>query len=402
MGLRLCASGMLAAPALGAAMLLSAGPISAAAAQTSTLISEPATPLLPQAFGERWTRLAEPAANQPARLLSLTTVSKAALEEAGPQRSAVADYTHAGRTLHLEAIEFGDRSGAYSAYTLVKQAGMRESGTRESGMRESKELGSWTSVGNGAVLFQQGTSMVLAQPAGMADLAALKPLAASLPKAQGNKGVAPLLPTFVAEHGLVPGSVRYALGPETYLAEGGVLPAGSLGWNKSAEAVTAKYADRRGAETLTLLLYPTPQIAGAILKSIEGSMHGLGPSFASAGLRREGDLVVLASGTYSTNEAQRLVENIHLRQELSIDKDVQPVFHTEVVKTFSLLTNIAVLSGVLMAAAVLLGLFLGGGRAAIRVLRGKSAAAEPEFLSLHLATRNAAPHLDGPYSNESR
>ncbi len=51
------------------------------------------------------------------------------------------------------------------------------------------------------------------------------------------------------------------MGEHSYMAEGGVLPAAGLGWDKEAEAVTAKYADRRGAETLTLLLYPTPNIA---------------------------------------------------------------------------------------------------------------------------------------------
>jgi hypothetical protein len=50
--------------------------------------------------------------------------------------------------------------------------------------------------------------------------------------------------------------------------------------------------------------------------------------------------------------------------------------------------SIAILSGVLMGAAVLLGLFLGVGRAWFRVLRGKPAAVEVEFLSLHLAPQN--------------
>lgn len=351
----------------------------------STQLTEPAAPLLPLGFGE-WKQAGDQTAGS-ATSISLTTVSKAALEECGPERSAVGNYSSGpgqSRTLHVEAIQFGDRTGAYSAYTLVKQASMKE----------SKDLGSWVSMGNGAVLFQQGGSLVLAQPATAADLAALRVLASGLPKAQGNKGVAPLLPTLVTERGLVPGSVRYALGPTTYMAQGGVLPAASLGWQKSAEAVTAKYADKRGAETLTLLLYPTPQIAGAIADSIHRAVGSLGPSFAAAALRREGDLVILASGNFAPDQAQRLVENTHLRQELSFDKDVQPVFHTEVVKTFSLLTNIAVLSGVLMLAAVLLGLFLGGGRALLRVLRGKSAATEPEFLSLHLAAQNAAPQYD--------
>ena len=96
--------------------------------------------------------------------------------------------------------------------------------------------------------------------------------------------------------GLQPATVRYALGTETYMAEGGVLPANGLGWDQSLEAITAKYNDRRGAETLTLLLYPTPTVAGAHLRRIEGSLSGLGPSFATNKTRREGSLLVIAKG----------------------------------------------------------------------------------------------------------
>jgi hypothetical protein len=101
---------------------------------------------------------------------------------------------------------------------------------------------------------------------------------------------------------------------------------------------------------------------------------------------------MLASGALPGNEAQKLLGKVHMKQEVAIDHNMAPVFHAEVQKTYSLLSNIALLSGVLMGAAVLLGLFLGGGRAMIRVLQGKPAAVEPEFLSLHLANQNPVPH----------
>ena len=359
--------------------ILLAGFASGALAQSAVTITEPSSPLLPQSFGE-WKAGTAPASTDTPSI-SLTTANKAALEECGPQRSQVADYTRNGHGIHVEAIQFNDRTGAYSAFTLIQRPDMRV----------GKELGAVDAVGNGAVLFTVGTSLVLAYPATGADIVSLKPLSEVMPKASGNKGVAPLLPTFVPAKGLVEGSVRYAIGASSYAAQGGVLPAQSLGWDKSAEAVTAQFADRRGKETLTLLLYPTPTIAGNFTRAIEGGLAGMGPSFTNAKVRREGDLVLLASGSFSPDEAQRMIENIHMRQELSFDKDAQPRFHSEVQKTFSLLESIGILSGVMMFAAVVLGLFLGGGRAAIRVLRGKSAAVEPEFLSLHLAPQNEAP-----------
>ena len=48
--------------------------------------------------------------------------------------------------------------------------------------------------------------------------------------------------------------------------------------------------------------------------------------------------------------------------------------------------GITMLVVVLVSAALLLGLFLGGGRALVRILRGKpvSTVSEEEFISLHL------------------
>jgi hypothetical protein len=58
----------------------------------------------------------------------------------------------------------------------------------------------------------------------------------------------------------------------------------------------------------------------------------------------------------------------------------------ETVKLYRLLRGITMLTVVLVGGALLLGVFLGGGRAALRLLRGKpaSSVSEEEFISLHL------------------
>ena len=78
---------------------------------------------------------------------------------------------------------------------------------------------------------------------------------------------------------------------------------------------------------------------------------------------------------------------------MTFDKPVPPEFHAEVQKTFSLLQAIALLIAIMGGTAIMLGLILGFGRAGLRILQGKPAAAEPEFLSLHLAPQNAAPKV---------
>jgi hypothetical protein len=350
-------------------------------------LTEPPVQLLPQSF-DGWQ---QGGSSEPGTV-SLTTVNKAALQEASPLRSQVNTYTHGGKTMRVEAVEFGDRTGAYSAFTLAVRPDMRVA-------KDAGVAGSWDAVGDGVVLLTVGDTLVLASPASETDLAALKELAKVLPKVSGSRGVAPLLPSFVPSEHLAASGMRYALGPESYAAEGGVLPASSLGWDKSAEAVTANYDEKHGKETLTLLIYPTPQIAQAFEKRLSQGVTGLGPSFANARVRRDQELVMLASGALSGNEASAMLQNVNMKQEVSIDHDMAPVFHTEVQKTYSLLSNIAILSGVLMGAAVLLGLFLGGGRAIVRVIQGKSASTESEFLSLHLAPQNPVPHWKAPDPN---
>ena len=209
----------------------------------------------------------------------------------------------------------------------------------------------------------------------------------------------------------MPGSVRYALGPVGYVATRGVLPAGTIGFDKAAEALTAEYAGRNGTGVLTMLLYPTPEIAGEHGRALERYLNGQAGTQASTStveagpggpltqlatgshragaatvkLRREGPLVLLATGGFTAEEAKALVESVHLRTDVTFDKPVPPEFHVEVRKTASLLVSIAVFSGVAGLAAVLLGLFLGFGRAWIRVMMGKPAATEPEFLRLDLS-----------------
>ena len=380
----------LAVMAAGLGLGLTVSPAAKAAGQTSVKLMEPGAPLLPEKFGE-WKKVAPGGAVAGGAVASGNVVAgnKDALAECGELRSQVAEYSRGGRNVHIEAIEFGDRTGATSAFTLLQQPGMTL----------GKELGASDAVGSGAngegaVLFTVGSTVVLVQGATATDFGTLKALAEGLPKVPGNREVAPLLPRLAPAKGLVAGSVRYALGPVTYAAEGGVLPAASLGWDKEPEVVTARYDDARGKETLTTLLYPTPTIAGNVAKRIEAELPQLGGNAATAKVRREGPLVVVATGSFAGDEAQRMVENIHLR-EMTFNQDVQPTFHIAALQTYSLLTNIAILSGVLMTGAVLLGLFLGVGRATFRVMLGKPAAIESEFLSLHLSPQNKPAQFHG-------
>src|SRR6185437_85578 len=115
------------------ACALAVGAVSARA--QSVTLTEPPVQLLPQSFGG-W----QQGGNSGPGAVSLTTVNKAALHECGPLRSQVNTYTRNGRTMRVEVVEFGDRTGAYSAFTLVVRPDMRV----------SNAVGSSDAVGDGA------------------------------------------------------------------------------------------------------------------------------------------------------------------------------------------------------------------------------------------------------------
>jgi hypothetical protein len=274
----------------------------------------------------------------------------------------------------VTVYQFDDATGAYAASSYLRRSG-------------------------GDHVMLSGVSVVVSNlklyPESAAAL--LKTVQVGLPKVGGTKGLPPLLPTYLPTKGLQRDTVKYALGPVGYQAISGVLPAEIIGFDKAAEVVTAKY-DGKG--TLTLLLYPTPQIAGDHGRQIETEMNRQGAAAGTVKLRREGPLVLLTTGAWSPAEAQAMVGGIHLRNQLTWNKPMPLEFHAEVRKTVSLLTSILIFCGLGALAAVVIALFLGGARAAIRVMQGKPAATEPEFLRIDLSGRSARIQGDGSGANQ--
>ena len=274
----------------------------------------------------------------------------------------------------VTVYQFDDATGAYAAYTYLRK-----------------------NSANRVTL--SGVSVVVSDlklyPESAVGL--LKTVQVGLPKIGGTKGLAPLLPTYLPAKGLEHDSVKYAVGPLGYQAMGAAVPPEIVGFDKAAEVATAKY---EGKGTLTMLLYPTPQIAGDHGRQIEAEMNRQGSAAGTVKLRREGPLVLMTTGAWKPTEAQELVENIHLRNQLTWNKPMPLEFHSEVRKTVSLLTSILIFCGLGALAAVVLALFFGGARAAIRVMQGKPAATEPEFLRIDLSGRAARIQTDGPGANQ--
>lgn len=361
---------------LALAMLWSGSGTDPVLAQQRVTLVEPPPPLLPATLG-KLTRVAEGDSGDGLGKLNtagLTAQDQSALAEDGLKRFATSDYDAAGQPRGTVTVfSFRDVSGAISAYDYFRHDGMRQEKLADAAVSKGDEL-----------LLRSGANVVTITHSKLdrdKTQALVGDLAVHLPKPLGTAGIPPLLPSLLPEKGLDPDSVKYALGPVAYAAMGGILPPDTVGFDKSGEAVTARY---RNGGTLTLMLYPTPEIAGERGRAARAA---LGEKAVT--LRRDGPLVAVATGPWSTSAAQKLVDGIHLRTEISFDKPMPLDFHVEVQKTYTLLQSVALFCGVGAVAAIVLGLFFGGGRALIRVMQGKPAAVEPEFLHIDL---RGSPH----------
>jgi hypothetical protein len=323
-----------------------------------------ASSLLPQSFAA-WTQTAAPT-NTP------DTADAAVLHEYGLAQYATANYASGAKRITVRAWRFADATGAFGAFTFYRQPAMH-----------AENIGRDSAANGDHYLFWAGTTVVDAtftQPSSD-EKSVIAALAGTIPQVGGAAGIPPTLPHYLPSPQLDPMTVRYAIGPAAYTRIGGHLPATAIDFSQDTEAITAQYGPAGAQETITLLLYPTPQIAAAHLKSIDALAKSSGLS-----TRRTGPILAIVSGNFSPEKAQQLLNAVHFGDYVTINHPEGYV--SEAAKLSRLLLGIATLTGILLGGSLLLGLFLGGGRALIRVLRGKpvSSVTEEEFISLHLGS----------------
>ncbi len=310
----------------------------------------------------------------------------AALKEYDFSYGASATYKRDGDTLSIRALRFADESGAYGAYTFYRQNGWPK-----------EDIGSGATSDHNRVLFWQGDTVVDATFSVITPMSAaeMRSLAHQLPLPRGNKAIAPPILANLPQGSLDKQTTHYALGPAGYAGSGGVLPPDLVRFDFGAETVTANYSLASGPATLTLIDYPTPQLAAAQEDKIRAYIKAGSQAqpawpkplqdsdLASLEVRRSGPIVALVSGDAIPDESHKLIERVNYQDQLTA---IPLPTESEVNKTGRLLLGIATLVLIGSAAAILLGLFLGGGRALYRIARGKPASSvyETEFIRLDL------------------
>jgi len=223
----------------------------------------------------------------------------------------------------------------------------------------------------------------------------LRELASGIPVPDGARALPPPVVGSLPKAQLDGQTTHYAVGPAGYAGAGGVLPSEIVGFDRGAETVTANYTLRSGPATLTIIDYPTPQMAMAQEPKIRAYLKAgsqAQPAWpkplqdsdaASLEVRRSGPLVAIVSGDAVPDESHKLLAMVHF--ESDITSIPQPGV-SEVAKTSQLLLGIAALVIIGGSAALLMGFFLGGGRALYRVARGRPASTvyDEEFIRIDL------------------
>jgi hypothetical protein len=204
---------------------------------------------------------------------------KDVLLEDGLARFADSTYKRGdgNETVEIKAYQFGDVTGAYSAFTYLRTPDERPLKAGASATLSAEVL-----QRDDSLLIQAGPDVLVAEFYGGRRFGELADLISGLPKATGAKGLPPLLPTMLPAKGLQAETCEVCAWLRRIRGDGRRAAAiGLIGFDKSAEVATAKYA---GRGTLTLLLYPTPQIAGDHGRQIEAELNKEGRQ----GRRRDG------------------------------------------------------------------------------------------------------------------
>lgn len=298
------------------------------------------------------------------------------------------DYKRGSETLSLRALRFHDASGAFGAYSFYRQNGWPK-----------EEIGSGATSDHNRVLFWVSNVLVEAKFSHLGPMSAaeLRELASHLPVPSGNRTLTPPVLNDLPQDSMEKQTTHYALGAASYAGSGGVLPPELVGFDRGAETVMANYTLRSGPATLTIIDYPTPQLAAAqetrIRDYIKAGSNAK-PAWtkplqdsdqASLEIRRSGPLVALVSGDAVPDESHKLLSMVHY--DADITSLPGPTGESDVSKTAKLLVGIAGIVIIGGSAALLLGFFLGGGRALYRMARGRpiSSVYEEEFIRIDLS-----------------
>src|SRR5258708_11361385 len=308
----------------------------------SLALAKEATGILPASFNG-WERSAQSmqAGSNPTLA---DAVDSAVLKEYGFADFEMAAYSRSGRKMDIKAARFNDATGAYGAFTYYIQPQM-----------QTEKIGDQGASNNQRILFYKGNILVdvtLERVTAMSG-ADLRALSDALPRPKGNVSTLPILPTDLPRQSYLAHIPRYILGPEALRRLGVPLPSNLVDFSKGPEVAFAKYRSSRGEASLTLISYPTPQIATERLRAMESASLPGGTFY----YKRSGPIVAAVNGEIPASEAQSLLASVNYDADVTWNQatKLNPRDNPG-----ALIVGICALIAIMFMVALILGFAFGG------------------------------------------
>ena len=320
--------------------------------------------ILPPSFnGWQKSELTARTSNDPAMA---SPTDAAVLKEYGFSDVELATYSRDERKMQIKAARFQDASGAYGAFTFYLDPQMQTAKIPDQGVANSSRILFY----RGNILVEAALDRVTAMSA-----ADLRSLSDALPHIHGNLSTLPSLPRNLPPQSYLPHTSRYVIGPAALERLGLPIPAALVDFSKGAEVEFAKYNSSMGEGQLTIISYPTPQIAAERMKAIQSAPLPGGPFY----FKRSAPFVVIVNGDIPANEAQSLLASVNYDADVTINEPTKPSAKDNV---GSFIVAMIVLITMIMMVAVILGFAFGGVRLWIKKHYPNSIFDRPEDIEI--------------------
>lgn len=272
----------------------------------------------------------------------------AVLEEYGFADEDTATYTRDdGRKLTIKAARFKDATGAYGAFTFYRLPAMK-----------TEQIGTKAASANNRILFFRSNVLIDANFDRVTAMSAaeLRELAGLLPSLKGSADNLPSLPQYLPKKDAVENSARYILGPQALAAVNSPLTAEQIDFKVEPEVLSQAYTSKDGPLALTVLDYPTPQIAAERQRALQSNS-------AKMLVRRSGPLVAVVTGGIGSDDARALLNSVNYEAEVTWNEQTSVSKRDNI---GNLIVAVFALIGIILLISFIFGVFFGGVRVILR------------------------------------
>ncbi len=291
----------------------------------------------------------------------IALADRAVWDEYGLQESETAEYRNGGSKLTVAAYRLQDSTGALAAFQWLRDPKATQSAAATLAAETASSL--LLARGNYVLAFNGYKPSSAESDAVIASLRNL------------DTTSLPTLPGLFPRASLVANSERYIVGPASLQKFDPGIPPSVAGFHMGAEAQFGLLHGPKGDTALAVFNYPTNQMAMDRVNEFA--------KLPGAVTKRAGPLVGVILSPPDPDEAERILAQIRYQAVVTLNQPA-PSARDNI---GNLVINIFVLIGILLAFAVVSGLFVGGVRRFL--LRGKKGEEAEPMIMLHLENRGS-------------